>query len=146
MKIKEIRSNANQTCNSSHLHTSVKGSNSRVSKNSSHKGCPVMSFKQVCSVCEPTFLNYMNHIKGNSKHIIRKHLIKIREELQDILSTMGQTKTCLLCQPVLTNEFKKASRQYAQMINDKFLEMLEECDNIFNIKLRKKYPFKFVER
>lgn len=146
MKIKEIKSNSDQNPSRRCLHKSTKGSNSKVTKNSGVNGGPVMSFKQICSVCEPTFLNYMNHIKANSKHIIRRHLIRIREELQDVISKIGQTRTCLLCEQVLTNEFKKASREYVQVINDKFCEILEECDNIFEIKLRKKYLFKFVEK
>lgn len=147
MKIKEIKSYSDQKSSTTRcLHKSTKGSNSKVTKNSGIKGGPVMSFKQICSVCEPTFLNYMNHIKANSKHVIRRHLTKIREELQNVISTIGQTQTCFLCGPVLTNEFKKASRQYVQVVNKKFYEILEECNNIFEIKLRKRYPFNFVER
>nr|CAI5867905.1 unnamed protein product [Callosobruchus analis] len=103
-------------------------------------------FKQVCAVCEPMFLSSLQGAKRKVREVIAQHWMGVKGEMAQTFSQKFVERCCVSCEPILQSEVKKILRQYQQLLDSKFQEIMELCHNIVTSNLYKKYDFKTIKR
>lgn len=114
-------------------------------KNQDEEGQNTFHFKQVCSVCEPTFIENMQENRRRFRRIVAKHWMEMKNETAHLF-TITDYKPCIHCKAVLEDQAKKINKEYARLLDTKIQQLMEDCKTITCTDLYKKYDFKVINR